>query len=258
MAAGEDYVCQMLKSQTMNYTHTSTHTGLLPFDAYLNVWVESALCFVVTLASHKSRSFILFFRLTFLCFVSRFRLPRRLSVCPSVHLSFCGAAQIVIISWVYGMQRSMDNLADMGMRMNVVLRRYWWLVWVLLSPAGCVVSVDGRVVYLTVEFFSLACFECGQFNAVLCCLCVCFSRVQAVFAFVMTDLGATKFGDYIFPQWADSMGWMMGASTLAPFVIFVVVNLIRQPKVNRANCTQTHIHHHITSTTHCARNENAN
>lgn len=55
---------------------------------------------------------------------------------------------------------------------------------------------------------------------------------QAVFVFVMTDLGATKFGDYWFPQWADALGWMMGASTLAPFVIFAVVHLLRKPKVS--------------------------
>lgn len=56
--------------------------------------------------------------------------------------------------------------------------------------------------------------------------------VQAVFVFVMTDLGATKFGDYIFPEWADAMGWMMGASTLAPLVIFAVIHLLRKPKVS--------------------------
>lgn len=59
---------------------------------------------------------------------------------------------------------------------------------------------------------------------------VCIS-LKAVFAFILTDLGNTKFGDYIFPPWADSLGWMMGASTLAPFVVAVVVHLIRQPKV---------------------------
>lgn len=52
-----------------------------------------------------------------------------------------------------------------------------------------------------------------------------------MFVFILTDLGATKFGDYIFPQWADSLGWMMGASTLAPFVVFVAMHLIRKPKV---------------------------
>lgn len=53
--------------------------------------------------------------------------------------------QIVIISWVYGIQRSFDNLTEMGMRLNIGLRYYWWLVWVVLSPAGCVVSVFANV-----------------------------------------------------------------------------------------------------------------
>lgn len=37
----------------------------------------------------------------------------------------------------------------------------------------------------------------------------------------MTDIGPTRFGEhYLFPKWADSLGWMIGTSTLAPFVFF--------------------------------------
>lgn len=50
---------------------------------------------------------------------------------------------------------------------------------------------------------------------------------QAVFIFVMTAIGPTQFGDYIFPEWADIFGWMIGASTLAPFVIFVIYRWIK-------------------------------
>lgn len=47
--------------------------------------------------------------------------------------------------------------------------------------------------------------------------------------FVMTDIGPTEFGDYIFPAWADAFGWLIGASTLAPFVIFLIYRLIKGP-----------------------------
>lgn len=40
--------------------------------------------------------------------------------------------------------------------------------------------------------------------------------------FVMSDIGPTEFGDYVFPDWADFLGWMIGTSTLLPFVIFVI------------------------------------
>lgn len=46
----------------------------------------------------------------------------------------------------------------------------------------------------------------------------------------MTELGPTNYGDYQFPVWADSLGWMMGASTLAPFPIFVVYRYFKANK----------------------------
>lgn len=48
----------------------------------------------------------------------------------------------------------------------------------------------------------------------------------------MTDLGPTEFGTYIFPAWADALGWLMGASTLAPFIFFLIYRLIKEPMVS--------------------------
>lgn len=48
---------------------------------------------------------------------------------------------------------------------------------------------------------------------------------QAVFVFVMTGIKPTQFDEYIFPKWADVLGWMVGASTLLPFVCFVIYGL---------------------------------
>lgn len=45
----------------------------------------------------------------------------------------------------------------------------------------------------------------------------------------MTDIGATEFAGYEFPKWADSLGWLIGASTLAPFVFFLIYHLIKGP-----------------------------
>lgn len=50
---------------------------------------------------------------------------------------------------------------------------------------------------------------------------------QAVFVFVMMGIGATRFNNYIFPHWADMLGWSIGACTLIPFPIFIIYNLIR-------------------------------
>lgn len=45
--------------------------------------------------------------------------------------------------------------------------------------------------------------------------------------FVMTGIKPTQFDEYIFPEWADIMGWMVGASTLLPFVCFIIYRLSR-------------------------------
>lgn len=50
---------------------------------------------------------------------------------------------------------------------------------------------------------------------------------QAVFVFVMSGIKPTQFDDYIFPEWADILGWMVGASTLLPFVCFIIYRLVK-------------------------------
>jgi hypothetical protein len=35
----------------------------------------------------------------------------------------------------------------------------------------------------------------------------------------LTDIGPTELRDYVFPAWADSLGWIIGTSTLIPFVV---------------------------------------
>lgn len=36
----------------------------------------------------------------------------------------------------------------------------------------------------------------------------------------MANIGPTEFGDYVFPIWADLLGWLIGACTLLPFILF--------------------------------------
>lgn len=48
----------------------------------------------------------------------------------------------------------------------------------------------------------------------------------------MTAITPTEFNDYVFPVWADALGWIMGASTLAPFPIFVAYRLYKKDPVS--------------------------
>lgn len=78
-------------------------------------------------------------------------------------------------------------------------------------------------------------------------ICSVYFYSQAVFAFQMTDIGATEFGGYVFPDWADAIGWLIGASTLMPFIGFLLYRLIKGPvsveqyKKNSGNCYCTYL-----------------
>lgn len=98
-----------------------------------------------------------------------------------------GFAEIVVLSWVYGMKRTMQNIQEMGMKFMLLTRIYWNSVWLVITPIGSV----------------------------------------AVFIFILTDLGATQFRGYVFPWWADTLGWMFGLTTLVPFVVFAIIKLVK-------------------------------
>lgn len=98
-----------------------------------------------------------------------------------------GFGEIVVLSWVYGMERTLQNIQDMGMKFLLVTRIYWKSVWMFITPIGSV----------------------------------------AVFIFILTDLGATQFRGYVFPWWADVLGWMFGLTTLLPFVVFAIIKLVK-------------------------------
>jgi Sodium:neurotransmitter symporter family len=98
-----------------------------------------------------------------------------------------GLGEVVIFSWVFGMQNTLNCIYEMGIKFIRVTRYFWKSVWMVITPVGSI----------------------------------------GVFIFILTDLGATEFRGYVFPWWADVIGWMFGLSTLLPFVIFAVVLLIR-------------------------------
>jgi hypothetical protein len=43
-------------------------------------------------------------------------------------------SQVIVVSWVYGFDKAFDNIHEMGMKFNKILRNYWWLTWVVLTP----------------------------------------------------------------------------------------------------------------------------
>jgi len=102
-----------------------------------------------------------------------------------------GFAEIIVISWVYGFDRIIENLWEMGMKFNATLRYYWWTVWMIITPI----------------------FSVG------------------IFVFTLTDIGPTNYviygEEYPFPLWADTIGWLLGSATLLPFPCFLVYQIIK-------------------------------
>lgn len=99
-----------------------------------------------------------------------------------------GLGEVVIISWFYGVDKALDNLIDMKIKLHRILRVYWKSVWLVITPISSL----------------------------------------AVFVFILTGITATHFNGYKFPIWADSLGWLIGASTLAPFPIFLIYRVLNR------------------------------
>lgn len=98
-----------------------------------------------------------------------------------------GLGEIVIFSWVYGMDKTFAVIYEMGMKLGRVVKYFWKSVWIVITPIGSV----------------------------------------GIFIFILTDLGSTEFRGYVFPWWADTIGWILGLTTLLPFVIFSIVSLVK-------------------------------
>lgn len=99
-----------------------------------------------------------------------------------------GFAEIVVLSWVYGLDRTFENIREMGIKFNVAVKVYWKSVWLVITPIGSV----------------------------------------AVFIFLLTDIGATELRGHVFPVWADVIGWMFGLATLVPFFVFAIMQLFNK------------------------------
>jgi solute carrier family 6 amino acid transporter-like protein 5/7/9/14 len=98
-----------------------------------------------------------------------------------------GFAEVIILSWVYGMNNTLNLIKEMGMKIWTFVQYYWRAVWVVITPIYAV----------------------------------------GVFIFILTDIGPTQFRGYVFPFWADVLGWMFGTATLVPFVVFAAIETVK-------------------------------
>ncbi|CRK94126.1 CLUMA_CG007649, isoform C [Clunio marinus] len=104
----------------------------------------------------------------------------------SWNIFIIGFAEIVILSWVYGFERTFQNIREMEMKISKATKTYWRSVWMVLTPL----------------------------------------TLFAVLVFIFTDLKPTVVGTYEFPWWSDLLGYMFGMITLTPFVFYTTKNLL--------------------------------
>ncbi|XP_026474841.1 sodium- and chloride-dependent glycine transporter 1-like isoform X2 [Ctenocephalides felis] len=99
-----------------------------------------------------------------------------------------GMAQLVLVSWSYGMNKYLDNIAEMGIKLNRFAKWYWKVTIAVISPLACL----------------------------------------AVFIFLMINYETATFEDYIFPAWADAIGILIGLTTLVPIPIYTMYLLFKR------------------------------
>ncbi|CAH0407507.1 unnamed protein product [Chilo suppressalis] len=92
-----------------------------------------------------------------------------------------GMAECTAVSWSYGINRAMEDLALMKMKFHPVLSFYWKSVWTVFVPVGSI----------------------------------------SILIFIFTSWESPSYGDYKFPWFADMLGWLVGLSTLILFPVGV-------------------------------------
>lgn len=69
--------------------------------------------------------------------------------------------QVVVLSWVYGIDRVFDNLSQMNMKLSGSIRVYWWITWMLATPITAFVSI------ITISIHSYKTIICRHTNILI-------------------------------------------------------------------------------------------
>ena len=78
------------------------------------------------------------------------------------NLFMIALAEVLVVSWWYGVDRMLDNLAEMGMNLHPLLKMYWKICWKFLSPA----------VLITLIVVELASYEKNKLASLNICICI--------------------------------------------------------------------------------------
>ena len=54
-----------------------------------------------------------------------------------------------------------------------------------------------------------------------------YDSLQFVTAFMMSKASGLKYGEYVYPDWSNILGWLLASSTLVPIPCFMVYKLLQ-------------------------------
>ena len=106
-------------------------------------------------------------------------------------LLLCALFEVVVVIYMYGVSRFLTNIEEMGMRLSMVMKGYWLLCWLLLTPAVLIL-----VFVMTIIQYSPA--ESPQYSQ----------------------------ESYVFPDTIQIMGFLMSFSPLAIIIVGALVQII--------------------------------
>jgi len=49
-------------------------------------------------------------------------------------LLICAITEVVLVMWIYGFKRFFKNIEEMGIKIPIVLKGYWTIMWVIITP----------------------------------------------------------------------------------------------------------------------------
>lgn len=102
-----------------------------------------------------------------------------------------GFSEIVILSWAYGFNKTFEMISTMGIKINKYVKYiYWRPVLVVITPIYTI----------------------------------------TVFIFVLTKFEKSRVRDYVFPDLADTFGWLIGTATIVPLITIAIYQSIKHAR----------------------------
>ena len=102
----------------------------------------------------------------------------------SFGLLVCAITEVVLVMWVYGHQRFFNNIAEMGIKIPMVLKWYWMSMWKVVTP-----------------------------------LVLIFVLIMTFMDYTPASSVSYSQENYTFPPWVQAMGWVMAVLPIVAIIL---------------------------------------